>query len=149
MNKYKSRLKEWMPMSLRGWIIFIISMAVAGMICLVLQELRYSDVYVPLIFVLAVLITSLMTDGYFYGLMAALTSVLAVNWIFTYPYMELNFTIYGYPLTFLTMLAVGFAVSTLSIAKSLERTTIASCLEMLLLGRRFSPSPCCWAFPWV
>lgn len=114
MNKYKSRLKEWMPMSLRGWIIFIISMAVAGMICLVLQELRYSDVYVPLIFVLAVLITSLMTDGYFYGLMAALTSVLAVNWIFTYPYMELNFTIYGYPLTFLTMLAVGFAVSTLT-----------------------------------
>lgn len=89
-------------------------MATAGTVCLFFQRLRYSETYVPLIFVLAVLITSLLTEGYFYGVLAALTSVLAVNWIFTYPYMELNFTIYGYPLTFMTMLAVGVIVSTLT-----------------------------------
>ena len=130
MNRIKARLKEWMPLSLWGWVVFISSMAVAGLVCLVLQRLRYSDVYVPLIFVLAVLVTSLMTEGYFYGLLAALTSVLAVNWIFTYPYMELNFTIYGYPLTFMTMLTVGFAVSTLtSRLKEQERIRSESQLE--------------------
>lgn len=37
-----------------------------------------------------------------------------MNYAFTYPYLKLDFSIYGYPLTFMTMLAVGFAVSTLT-----------------------------------
>lgn len=40
--------------------------------------------------------------------------VVGVNWIFTYPYMQLNFTISGYPLTFLVMLAVSVVVGTLT-----------------------------------
>ena len=65
----------------------------------------------PLIFILVVLVVSLMTEGYFYGLLAALTSVFTVNVAFTYPYMKMDFSVYGYPLTFLTMAAVGLAVS--------------------------------------
>ena len=42
------------------------------------------------------------------------SSVVFVNFAFTFPYLKLDFTIYGYPLTFVTMLAVGFAVSTLA-----------------------------------
>ena len=101
-------------MSAKGWLIYFVAMGLASALCALLQKVSTSDVHVPMIFVLMVLIIALMTDGYFYGFLAAVTSVIAVNWAFTYPYAELNFTIYGYPLTFVTMLAVGFAVSTLA-----------------------------------
>ena len=107
-------LKKYFPMSAKGWLIYFVAMGLASALCALLQKVSTSDVHVPMIFVLMVLIIALMTDGYFYGFLAAVTSVIAVNWAFTYPYAELNFTIYGYPLTFVTMLAVGFAVSTLA-----------------------------------
>ncbi|MBR1457311.1 MAG: DUF4118 domain-containing protein, partial [Oscillospiraceae bacterium] len=108
------KLKKYTPLSLRGWLVYLAAMALASLLCILLRQLSTSDVHVPLIFVLAVLIVSLLTDGYFYGILAALTSVFAVNYAFTYPYWHMNFTIYGYPLTFLTMLGVGCAVSTLT-----------------------------------
>ena len=40
----------------------------------------------PMIFVLGVFLVSFKTRGYFWGIAASLTSVLAVNWAFTYPY---------------------------------------------------------------
>ena len=107
-------LKKYFPMSAKGWLIYFISMGLASAVCALLQRVSTSDVHVPMIFVLMVLVIALMTDGYFYGFLAAVTSVIAVNWAFTYPYAELNFTIYGYPLTFVTMLAVGVAISTLA-----------------------------------
>ena len=108
------KLKKYMPLSVKGWLIYLAAMGLASALCLLLQRVSTSDVHVPIIFVLVVLIVSLMTDGYFYGILAALTSVIAVNYAFTYPYYKMDFTIYGYPLTFMTMLAVGFAVSTLT-----------------------------------
>lgn len=40
----------------------------------------------PMIFVLGVFLVSWRTQGYLWGIMASLISVLAVNWAFTYPY---------------------------------------------------------------
>ena len=112
------KLKEAGGVSLRlypkGWIIFLLTLGAASAICALLRQITPSDVHVPLIFVLAVLIVSLSTDGYFYGFLAAIVGVVGVNYAFTYPYMKLDFSVTGYPLTFLTMLAVGFAASTLT-----------------------------------
>ena len=111
----------------RGWLIFLLALGAASLICALLQRITSSDVHVPLIFVLAVLVVSLLTDGYFYGLLAAVVSVFGVNFAFTYPYMKLDFSITGYPLTFITMFAVGFATSTLaSRLKAQERLRIES-----------------------
>ena len=46
--------------------------------------------------------------------MASLIAVVGVNFVFTYPYFALNFTITGYPLTFLVMLVVAVTVSTMT-----------------------------------
>ena len=110
----KESCKKYFPMRAKDWGIFCFIISVTSGICLFLQNISDSDFHVPMIFVLAVLIISLMTDGYFYGVFAAVLSVLAVNWAFTYPYFQMNFLIYGYPLTFLTMLTVGIATSTLT-----------------------------------
>ncbi len=63
---------------------------------------------------LCVLLVSLLTDGYLCGTVVSLLSVFAVNYVFTYPYMDFNFSLSGYPLTFLTMLAVSLTVNTLT-----------------------------------
>ena len=55
----------------KGWLIFVLTLGAASLICALLQHITSSDVHVPMIFVLAVLIVSLSTDGYFYGLLAA------------------------------------------------------------------------------
>ncbi len=55
-----------------------------------------------------------LTSGYLYGLIASVTGVICVNYMFTSPYWAFNFTLSGYPLTFLTFLAVSVITSTLT-----------------------------------
>lgn len=86
----------------------------AALFCAMLNTFGYNDSAVPLVFVLAVLLTARFTDGYFYGLFATIASVFGVNYAFTYPYFEFNFTITGYPFTFLTMFAVSLVVGMLT-----------------------------------
>ncbi len=72
-----------------------------------------TDTHVPLIYVLAVLCVSRLTEGYFYGVLASMVAVVGVNYIFTYPYFQVDFTVTGYPLTFIVMLTVSISVSAL------------------------------------
>ena len=99
---------------LRNWLILIASLGIACLVCAMLHKVADSDFYVSLIFVLAVTVISLLTDGYFYGIIASVLSVIGTNYAFTYPYMKLNFSIYDYPSTFITMLAVSLVISTLT-----------------------------------
>ena len=73
-----------------------------------------SDVYVSMIFLLAVLVISRMTDGYFYGILAAVVGVFGINYVFTYPYFAFNFSISGYPITFISMAAVAVITSAMT-----------------------------------
>ena len=95
-------------------MITIVIMGISFLFCLPLQQLADTDTHVPLLFVLAVLLVSRYTDGYKYGIFASFVAVVGVNYAFTYPYFALNFTIAGYPLTFLVMLIVSAVVSTLT-----------------------------------
>jgi two-component system sensor histidine kinase KdpD len=70
--------------------------------------------FVSMIFVLMVVLTARLTTGYACGVAASFVGVICVNYVFTYPYWEFNFTISGYPLTFLTMLSVSLIVSALT-----------------------------------
>ena len=98
----------------RDMSITLALMGAAALFCALLNIGGDSDSAVPLVFVLAVLLTARFTDGYFYGLFATIISVFGVNFAFTYPYFEFNFTITGYPLTFLTMFAVSLVVGMLT-----------------------------------
>ena len=70
--------------------------------------------FVSMIFVLMVVLTARLTEGYACGVAASFVGVICVNYVFTFPYWEFNFTISGYPLTFLTMLSVSLIVSALT-----------------------------------
>ena len=103
----RGRLRQIFLFSWRDCAVCVGILAAAALLCALLRMIDSSDVYVALIFECAVVLVSRFTDGYLFGLLASVIGVVGVNWIFTYPYMQLNFTISGYPLTFLVMLAVS------------------------------------------
>ena len=116
----------------KNWAVFAASMTLASLCSVLLMKVSTSDFHVPMIFVLAVLVISMYTDGYFFGILASVLSVLAVNWAFTYPYLEFNFSLSGYLVTFITMLAVGLATSLLSSRiKAQEQMRIESVKEKM------------------
>lgn len=100
---------------LRNLGLTLLLLGAASFVCLLMMNsIGNSDSAVPLVFVLAVLVIARLTDGYFYSFIASIISVIGVNFAFTYPYFEVDFTITGYPLTFLTMLAVSLVVGMLT-----------------------------------
>ena len=94
----------------------MILLLTAAMVCFLLKPIGQGDSYVPLIFVLAVLLVSRMTSGFLYGLIASVVAIFGVNFVFTYPYYAFNFTMTGYPITFICMFAVSAITCTLTTA---------------------------------
>lgn len=73
-----------------------------------------NSISVAIIYVLGVMLVARYTNGYVSGIVATVYSVFVVNYVFTYPYMNFNFTIDGYPVTFVGMLVVSAITSTLT-----------------------------------
>lgn len=69
---------------------------------------------VAIIFIMTTVLVARKTNGYVYGIISAFIGVIAINFVYTYPYMELNFTLDGYPVTFLCMLIISCITSTLT-----------------------------------
>ena len=110
------------PFSRRDLLVSAIILSCAFGLCNLLRLAGSSDGFASPIFVLAVLLVSRLTTGYLFGLIASLLGVVCVNFVFTYPYWAVNFTLSGYPLTFLTFLVVSIMTGTLTAqAKQRER----------------------------
>lgn len=69
---------------------------------------------IALLFTFALVIVSRYTVGYLYGIACCFFAVILVNYMFTYPYFQLNFTLTGYPVTFIGMAAITLIISTLT-----------------------------------
>ena len=72
------------------------------------------DGVASMVFVLAVFLISMYTDGYLWGLAASLLCVLAVNFAFRSPYFAFNFTLPENLFSALVMLVVSIMTSTLT-----------------------------------
>ncbi len=84
-----------------------IAILLAGFgLCLVMQNVFEEHVLIPSIFMLGVFLISVITDGFVYGVIASVVSVLAVNYAFTFPYFRINFTIPENLLSAIIMIAM-------------------------------------------
>ena len=105
---------------------FIVSAALfflTVLLCLLLRSMDpHSDTsYVAVIFFLDVFLTALLTDGYLFSILIAVTGVLCVDYVFTEPYWEISFTLAGFPLTFIVMMFISVVTGMLtSRAKQVE-----------------------------
>ncbi len=67
-----------------------------------------------LVFVLAVVFISLLTEGYIFGLVASVFGAVITNYSFMAPYDEFSLSQKGYPVTMLSMLAISLVVCALT-----------------------------------
>ena len=122
MSQKRALAARLFPFSRRDLLVSAIILSCAFGLCNLLRLAGSSDGFASPIFVLAVLLVSRLTTGYLFGLIASLLGVVCVNFVFTYPYWAVNFTLSGYPLTFLTFLVVSIMTGTLTAqAKQRER----------------------------
>ncbi len=106
MNKYFRVLKDIILTFLILFITFTIS--------IYFYSIFQQSALAPLIFALACFIVSLITSGYLYGIVASLISMVAVNFAFTFPYFELNFSIPENIFSGAVFLGVAVMTSTLT-----------------------------------
>ena len=67
-----------------------------------------------LVFVLAVVFISLLTTGYWYGILASLISAFCINFFFMVPYAAFSLSYSGYPVAMLSMVAISCVVCALT-----------------------------------
>lgn len=80
---------------------------------------------ITVIYTLALILIALKTTGYLYGIAAALFCVAAVNFFFSYPYFRINFSLAGYPVTFIGMLAISLITSATTTTLKQQQRAIA------------------------
>lgn len=85
-----------------------------------------------ILYMLATMMIARHTEGYVPGIIASFVGVVGINFIFTYPYMELNFTLDGYPMTFIGMMIISSITSTLTTHLK-EQTRILNEREHMLM----------------
>ena len=61
---------------------------------------------IALLYIIAQILIARYTNGYLHGLFSSVFSVICINFFFTYPFFRLNFTLSGYPVTFIGMLII-------------------------------------------
>lgn len=88
-------------------LLTIIILMVFFLLCLGMTHVWKIQALVPAIFTLAVFLISLITDGYLYGIIASMLSVLTQNFVFTYPYFAFNFTIPENMISAVVMLVIS------------------------------------------
>ncbi len=109
-----SVIREGFRFSRRDAIIFAVIMGICIFVCTAFRLVGNSgNTYASMLFLLAVFLISLFTNGYLFGTIAAICSVFVINYYFTYPYATFNFTLDGYPLTIICSFVVSIVTSTL------------------------------------
>lgn len=81
---------------------------------IVLQNYLLANEHVTTVFVFAVFLVSLLTDGYVYGIITAFLGMIAVNFAFTFPYFALNFSIPENAISALVMIVISLMTSALT-----------------------------------
>ena len=93
-------------------LISLLILAASFVICLLIQNVFLTESLIPAVFVLAVLLISFLTEGYVYGVVSALFSVLI--FAFSLPFFEFNFTIPENIISAVIMIIVTIITGTLT-----------------------------------
>lgn len=99
---------------IRDMLITILLMGACFGICLALNELLSIEEHITTVFVFAVFLISLATNGYVYGIVASVISTVAVNYAFTFPYFEVNFLIFENLVSGIVMITISILTSALT-----------------------------------
>lgn len=114
MKRNKNREKPYIQFSWHDCAVTVLLLAAVSGLAFLLRLIDKSDSYVPMLFIFAVFLISRYTHGYLFGFIGSVIGIILVNYIFTYPYFAFNFTISGYPITFICMFMTSFMTSAMT-----------------------------------
>lgn len=103
-----------MKKHIKNIVLMVLILVASFAVSVVLQNVLTVREHIATVFVFAVFLVSLFTDGYFYGILTALFGVMAVNFAFTFPYFAFNFTIPENFLSALIMIVISLMTSALT-----------------------------------
>lgn len=112
--KMSRNIKRLLRVSPRDVLLSLFILGITFGVCFFLKKGDNHAVSVPMIFILAVFLISRFTSGHVCGTVCSLISVPGVNYVFTYPNFEFNYTLAGYPVTAISMLVVSITTSALT-----------------------------------
>ena len=121
LQKIGSRIWHWfykqyfrIPEIPRNVLISTLLLSVSFLISSILIGHTGGENNSALVFALAVSTISLLTDGYFYGIVASIISAFFVNIYFMYPYAQFSLKQAGYPVTMLSMVTISCLICALT-----------------------------------
>ncbi len=104
---------------IKDFLLTLLILAASFAAVIFMQRVFSIEAIAPMVFVMAVFLVSLVTHGYLCGIAASLVSVLSVNFAFTFPYFEFNFSLPENMFSGVVMLFV--AVMTSALTTSLKK----------------------------
>lgn len=107
-------MNEMTKKHLKNTFLVLIILSVTFVISLFLQKILTAQEHITTVFVFAVFLVSLLTDGYLYGIITAFLGVIAVNYAFTFPFFAINFLIPENFLSALVMIVISLMTSALT-----------------------------------
>jgi len=110
----KVRKRVDLRTTLRDWGISAGILALASGLAYLFSKVGFSEANIIAIYLLAVLLTAMVTSTRSSYVLSAIGSVLVFNFFFTYPQLSLRVYADGAPLTFLIMLIASLTVGTMT-----------------------------------
>ena len=110
----KARKRVDLRITLRDWGISVGILALASGLAHLFSKVGFSEANIIAIYLLAVLLTAMVTSTRSSYVLSAIGSVLVFNFFFTYPQFSLRVYADGAPLTFLIMLIASLTVGTMT-----------------------------------
>lgn len=117
---------------LRQLPITALILALATLLSTVFFHFSSNVINISLIYILAILFTARATNCYSMGILASVYSVFWVNFAYTYPFMSLNFTLTGYPITFIGMTLISTLTSSMTIHQAKQNQLLQEKDRMLM-----------------
>lgn len=112
--EYLDRLFHRIPPIPRNLFVTALFLCVAYWVSGILISHTGGENNSALVFVLAVVLISLLTTGYFYGIAASVIGALCINIYFMAPYAQFSLTRTGYPVAMLSMITISCVVCALT-----------------------------------
>jgi len=104
------KLYQWM----KKMILMLLLLSISFAISLFMESSLGMEILIPAFFTLTIFLVSLLLEGYFYGIFASLLCVLMLNFAFTFPYFEFNFSIPENIVSALILLIITITTSALT-----------------------------------
>ncbi|MDO4272728.1 MAG: DUF4118 domain-containing protein [Eubacteriales bacterium] len=97
-----------------GTAVGVLSLVLATALGYLFRRVGFSETNIVLLYILSVLITATLADGYVYGILTSVGATLAYNYFFTDPCYSLDVDNPGYIVTFVIMTIVSLVTGTLT-----------------------------------